>query len=239
MSFFKKTINKLRAFPEYHDTDVALSDAIRDAQKKISIFNQAQGSPFSEFARKQPDTLVDVLNRLDEKIKLVFKTDNTTNEAIPTLKIELSKLRPLNDDISGKRKLRDNLKEKMDKSIKNAERLQSKLEQLRIKTPQSPEIGKVQAEYAVACRTRENAIASYNEKAEAIKTEDVEYKKQLFKTILNGFGLYSVARGQGCLPSVQIGKSIADLGRAILPYTDPGIGALKTEIQVLKTQGVE
>lgn len=223
----------------YNDTDKALEDAIQDCKKKLALFNQSQGKPFTEFSRKQPDTLTEILNRLDEKIKMVFKADNAAEEALPILKNEFSKMRPINDDINGKRKLRDNLRDKMDKSVKNAEKLQSKLEQLKMKAPQSPEVAKTQSLYNIACRQRETDITNYKEKETQIKTEEVEYKKQLFKTIMNGFGLYSVAKGQSCVSMVQIGQSINSIGQAISPYYDPGIETLRTKLQGLQSMEAE
>lgn len=240
MNFLKSRFNKLvRTFPEWHDMDSALEDALHDCQKKRASFEQAQGNAFSEFTRKQPDCIAEALNRLDEKIKIAHESDNAADDALPKLRTELNKLRPLNDDIMTKRKARDSLKDKAEKSQKNVERLQVKMDQLKIRAPGTAECNKAEDEHEIACRTHQIDQQNYEEKEKAIIADEIEYKKQLFMVILNALGEYATAKGQSCASLVSLGDQIADMGQDIPTYDDPGIEILQTQLQGLRSESLD
>ena len=230
----------MRAFPEWHNMDKALEDIIKSNTKEVSEFNITQGQPFSDFARKQSnEDVAEILFKIDEQLKNLMEQTKQTYSAVPKVRSELNKLRTLNEDIKNKKKNRDAIKARSEKSSKAADRAETKLETLRIRNPSSPEFNKAQDEYDQWIRQKQADITALEEREATLVTEVKEYKKELFRTIVNALITYVGAKEEVCSSSASIGDQISDLGAQIPPYDDPTIETLQTQLQAYRSEPLE
>jgi hypothetical protein len=131
-------LNKLRSFPEWFNMDNHLDSALRASVKKHAAFQEAQGKPFNEFARKQVEPIQDPLFQLDGTLKQGQDAIKSADSVIVEMRSELGKLRPLNDDIKAKHKDTQATRDCHTKSRRAVERAQQRMEGLRVKAPDSP-----------------------------------------------------------------------------------------------------
>ncbi|OHS93913.1 hypothetical protein TRFO_39910 [Tritrichomonas foetus] len=236
----RSLFNKITQFPEYHNMDGALEDALRAQVKEKAEFDAAQGQAYSEFSRKQTNESVsEVLFKIDEQLKSVQDAQKASNEALPKVRSELTRLRPLNDEIRNKKKNRDAIKTRSEKSAKAADRAEAKLETLRVKNPSSPDFTRAQDDYDQCLRQKQADITALEEREAVLVTETKEYKKELFKVVIAALGQFVSAKQQSAASLVSIGDQISELGGQIPPYDDPSIEVLQTQLQAYRSEPLE
>lgn len=228
-----------RPLPDWHKMNAALENSVRSADKKRVKFEAGEGKPFTEFARKQPEVISDVLFRIDEKMKQSMAAQKQGTDAVPKLQSELMKLRPLNDDIRAKRKDTENLRQRAQKSTKAAEAANTKVSQLASRGTDNPDYLKAASQCEIATRQKETDIQVLEEREKRLVEEEREYKKQFFLTILNALGGYANDKGTSCASLVSIGDQLAVHGSEIPMVEDSGVEVLQTQLQALRSETLE
>ena len=229
--------NSLRSYPEWHDMDDSIGEALQYAQKHYDYFGLAHGHCFTEFARKQPDQQVqDPLFRADEKVKQAEQYSKDSMDVLVDIRKELNELRGLKDDIKNKRKNCNQVKEKAEKTIKAAQKAEAKLEQLRTSKPGSPEMQKAQDEYEFHRQQKQIDTTKRDEREKQLVEEEKEYQKQTFSTILDVMNMYAKGKIKSCELTLQLCDDISLIGKEIRIYDDSGIEMLQTQLQELKNE---
>ncbi|KAH0788416.1 hypothetical protein GPJ56_007671 [Histomonas meleagridis] len=232
--------NSLRAFPEWHNMDNAIESSFIASGKKHNYFGLAHGKVFTEFARKQPDQQIqDPVFRADEKVRKVEQFSKDASDVIPKMRTELTKLRPLNEDIKSKRKNYQAIRDRANKTTKAEEKANAKLEQLRATKPGTPEMQKAQDEHDMCLKQKQIDVSKADEREALLAKEEKEYKKQLFLTVLDSLEMYSKAKVNACREMIKISNEIESIGKEIRNYDDSRIEMLQTQLQELKNEPVE
>lgn len=235
-SFF----SKFQSFPEWNYMNKTIDATVQSQQKGNSEANAALGKNFSEFAKKQPnESISDVIIHLEDELKKLQEKKASDSQNLVTIKADLSRLKILNDEIKSKRKNREQIKYRADKSTKAAEKAESRLNQYKNKNLDSPDAIKAQDDYDLASRQKQSDITALDERDALLMTEEKDYKKELFKVILSSLSQYVSSKSQIASSLVPLGTNITNLGSQIPPYTDESIETLQTELQAVRSEPIE
>jgi chromosome segregation ATPase len=235
MSFF----NRFRSFSEWHNMDDHLEASLKAGVKRRAAFEAAQGRPFNEFARKQPEAVQGELFKIDGVLKEAQQSSKIAEDVIPKVRSELNRLRALNDDIKNKRKETEAVRDRSSKSVKNSDRAEAKLEQARVRNPSSPEFTKAQDEFDVALRQKQADLTALEERESQLRNEEREYKKQLFLVVTTAIEVFVNARLTACAGIAPLGAKISEIGKEIPDFVDPMIEVIQTQLQTLRSEPIE
>ena len=236
----KSASNKLTSFPQWHEMDQSLEASLTAITKRQSHFAIAQGPAYAEFSRKLlNDSISEILLKIDEQLKALQEKVKEGTDVVPKVRSDLMKLRPLNDDIRNKKKNTAAAKDRAEKSSKNAERCEKKVELLRLKNPSSPDFARAQDEYDRAVKQKQNDATAAEEREALFQTEVKEYRKQLFQTVLQALAMYAQAKQASAQSMEPFGDEIAELAKTIPPYTDPTIESLEKQVEDIRNEPAE
>lgn len=232
-------LNRLRALPEWHEADGHLESVQRCAAKKRVAFEESQGRAFNEFARKQVDSVQGPLFKLDGALKQGHEAIKAADDAVPKIRAELLKLRPLNDAIRGKRKEAQELRERFEKSQKAAARAQERLDSLRARNPSSPEFARAQDEYDQAVRQKQADQGAADARALRLADDERAYRREFALGALRALEEYAYARASASATLVLAGRQLLQHGDAIREFEDPTIDILQSQLQQLSSEPIQ
>jgi hypothetical protein len=232
-------INKLKPFSEWYDMDDQLARAIQHSIKKRECAVIVQGKPIIQFAGKQPEGVQSSLTQANELLKKANPPTKAADDLLPKTRSTLNRLRPLNEDIKTKRKATQVIRDRAEKSGKKTASASAKLEALKTRNPASPEVTKLNEEYNRAL-AQSSADQDALDKREALmKTEDREYKKELFLTILTALEEYATGKSEAVEGLISIGEELAGVGAEVPFFVDPGKDQLQSQLQALREEPLE
>lgn len=233
---FKKQLNKLQTFTVWHDMDDDLGSACNHASKKSKTFDATfSGKSYTEFTRKQDDSVQEVLFRLRDLYVEAGAGLKPAHESLLKVRSELVKLKPLHDDIKSKRKNAQSISDRLKKSIKTAETLEKKVQSLRASKPGSPDFQRAENDLEISVRQRDADKVADEERQALLVTEEKEYKKQLFLCILNALEMY-VEGKRSSMGAIMPAGQLAATAITIPEYRDSSIEALRTRIQEIRSE---
>ncbi|OHS98697.1 hypothetical protein TRFO_08672 [Tritrichomonas foetus] len=220
--------------------DAALEQNLQATVKKVSHFQQAQGSSYGDFARKQMnESIAEILLKIDEQLKSVQEKAKESSDSVPKLRSDLMKLRPLYDDMRAKKKNTEAAKERAKKAAQATEKAEKKVELLKIKNPSSPDCQKAQDEYDRAIKQKQADATAAEEREALLVTETKEYKKQVFQVILQALAQFASAKQSSSAAMSPFGEEISELAGTIPPYTDQSIEVLEKQVEELRNEPVD
>ena len=235
MSFF----NKMRSFPEWHDMADQLDTAIKSRKKYMENYNSSIGDSYVEFVRKQPLEINDILFRINDKQKPIIEYHKNELSAIQSLRNDIEKLRPINDDIRAKKKFHEKLIDQSERSQKASEKADQKAGNLRTSCPGTPDYQKAEDAAELARKQMETDKATLEDSERKMKFENAEYKKRLFLQLLSSISQYASARNNVCAPQADIGEELKENGKQVPNYNDSSVDKLKTRLQTLRAEPIE
>ena len=233
---FKKQLNKLQTFTVWHDMDDELGKACSHSSKKDKTFESTfSGKSYTEFARKQDDSVQEILFRLRDLYVETGTSLKPASESLLKVRSELVKLKPLYDDIKSKRKNAQAVSDHLKKSIKTVEAAEKKLQTVRASKPGTPEFQRAENDLEIAIRQRDADKVADEERQALLVTEEKEYKKQLFLCVLNALEMY-VEGKRSSMGAIMPAGQLAATAITIPQYHDTSIDALRTRIQELRSE---
>lgn len=235
MSFF----NKMRSFPEWHNSADALDDAIKCEKKLYEVEAIANGPSYVEFVRKQPEDINDILFRINDKIKELDTQKKNSVNALVQLRKDFETLRPANDDIKNKRKQYQKIVEIAEKSKAAADKAEQRLEATRAKGTGTPELKKAEDAFDIAVRQKQVDIANLEEGTRQNEENNRQYKKKMFTLILQSLSSFAASRGSSYAGRVQNGDQLAEYGNQIPFYEDNTVNKLQNKLQSIRAEPLE
>jgi hypothetical protein len=219
--------------------DDHLEESLNLSIKKRTAFDEAQGRPFNEFARSQPESVQHELFRIDGLLKNAQQSYKGADDVIPRVRSELVRLRALFEDTKRKRKETDEIRDRSAKSTGVAQRAGERLEQVRVRNPGSGEFIKAQDAAGAADRQQQTDLSQLQEREAQLLIDEREYKKQMFTVILSAMEILIGPRIVSVDAAASFGDQIADSGRDIPEFFDPQIEVIRSELQTLRSEPLE
>jgi chromosome segregation ATPase len=230
-----KFLDLFRSFPDWSHVDDALGDAITHESKAGQFYQRAQGTPFREYYRRQPDALSQLLNDLQSKINVIHEADASEAQALGVVRSDLERIKALHAGISTKRKDVERLTEQSNKSGKAVEAAQAKLNQMQGQG-ESPQLVGARDTLEMCTRQYDAHVQLRDAKAEELRGDEEKYKAELFGLALASFKKFAIDRLEKVRGLSGVSDEIEDIAAKIDYPTDTSIDALRTELQALDTE---
>lgn len=231
--------NQFLSFPEWREASANLEEAIKNNKKKQEYFIRSTEDCFTEFVRKQPEQINDILFKINEKYGLVKQCNESDFSAQNKLYDDISKLKPTYDDIVAKKKNHEKIKSNFEKSKSVADKAEQRLTAARAKGSGSPDLRKAEEAFETATRQKQIDTANYEESESKMVIEVKEYKIRLFQQLLQSISNFASNCSQNSSTLTQIGNEIHQLGESIPNPEDQSVVKLKTRLQTLRAEPID
>ena len=229
-------LNLFRSFPEWSQLDNALDKAFKCGQKAMKAYDVFSGPKFQEFARSNPESAAAVLLKANESFNQAKQFMKTSLDNIEAARKELLKLKTLNDGIKQKRKETEKAAEKAQKSERELQACERRVQAERARGAGSPAFLKAEERYRAATQQRDYDIDQRDKLAEKIQDDDTAYKHAVCETIVNAVKALIPAGVQNAASLVSVGDKIAEVSGEFTPCDDVTIESLRAEQQSLDTE---
>jgi ATPase subunit of ABC transporter with duplicated ATPase domains len=225
----------LRSFPEYADADSYLDKAITANAKALSRYDVAHGPHFTEFARRHPDSVSEVLFKIERDLAGVRECYRASNESLGTARRELAALSPLHENIVRQRKDTEQATHRWEKSVQAQESARKKLDNATA-SGDALSMAKAQAQLDAAQHQVEFDGSLKDSKVAALEAAEKNYQEETFGIILAVLKKLSSIRIDAAERLAAVGPAVAQHGREIPLMDDPSLGKIQSEIQSLQAE---
>ena len=231
-------LNLFRSFPEWSQLDNALDDAFKCGQKAMKSYDIFCGPKFQEFARSNPESAASILARISEDLNQCKQFLRPSLDNINAARKELAKLKTLNDGIREKRKETDKAGERAQKSERELQACEKRLqaERARGTGPENPAYLKAEERYRAALKQRDADVETRDRLAGQIHGDTVAYKHGVCQAIVSAIKALVPVGMQNSASLVSIGDKIAQSAAEIPSCDDNSIEALRAEQQSLDAE---
>jgi glycine cleavage system regulatory protein len=228
-------LDRFRSFPEWTHIEASLNSAIKHEVKSAQFYKRAQGTPFREFYRRQPDSVCQTLIEMQTKINFIHDADISQIPGLNALKADLSRMKHLHHAISAKRKDVEILNEQVQKASKVVSSAQSKASSTGLAGDQM-QTSAARESLAMATKQHDVYVQMRDAKAAELAVDDVRYKAELSALVLCALKKFAIDRLEKMKPVARLGAEMADLSPRIEYPTDTSMDALRTELQALDAE---
>lgn len=227
-----------RSYPEWSKIDSDLKSVTRYSERKNNMFISGE-TGLSEFARKQPQTISEVLFQIDDRLKQTRAAEKEIMEAIPQLRSDLQSLPEMFENIKLLRKNHQASAAKLTKSNKVYEQANQKFLLAQGQGPNSPEMITAQVAFDSAQRQKDEDQQEFDTLDAQLKETEIEYKKNVFNTFATAFINYADRKTRDDNLMISHADAIINFGNHIPEYDDLSIYQIQTMIQALKLESRE
>ena len=233
-------LNRLKELKEYHDCVKYLEDSGKSAKKSLEKSSGSCGQDFIAFSSILPGELSKHLTNINSKLGQLTPKRQESSDSLVTLRREFQRVLPIYESFRDRKKEFSKLQERLgklevahQKASKESDKYTSKLNKddgtqitLRVKSESAKN------EYE-RCKTR------FADEEEAIKNEEMMYKKKLFKAITDSIAAFAIAKSASCNAIIDISNHIREHAEQIPDYVEADvINEIESEIHSLNTSHI-
>jgi hypothetical protein len=225
----------LRSFPEYADADSYLDKAITANAKALSRYDVAHGPRFTEFARRHPESVSEVLFKIERDLAGVRECYRASNDSLSTARRELSALSPLHENILRQRKETEQAVHRWEKSAQSEESARKKLDTIQ-SSGDSLSIAKAQAQLDSAQHQAEFDGSLKDSKTAALEVAEKNYQNETFAIILAVIKRLSSIRIDAGERLAAVGPAVSQHAKEIPIMDDRSLDMLQSEMQSIQVE---
>jgi hypothetical protein len=241
-----RVLKLFRGFPEWSSLEASLQKMTTQTAKSIQFYDIAHGEKFTEFSRRTPSAVGDVLSEIENTLKPMKTALSSSVDSLTTLRKDLSVLKSMHSAIVKQRKDAERAVQQWEKSHSAESAAQRKLEQVRQQALDVSAVAKLEDRFSVAHRLCEHDLEQKTRKTEELAAQEESYQEQLFRCILDALNKYATAKCEIAQALVPVGKEVARLAARMPSPEEGAVAEIQTEIQsieaeigVLETEQIE
>jgi hypothetical protein len=234
----KAFFDLFRDFPEWSQLDNFLEKAAAISAKALQSYDIAHGPKFTDFARRHPEQVAEVLFRIEELLRRAREAHVSSYEALTTARSDFAVVRPLHAAIVRLRKETARVVQQSEKSQAAEAALVAKLGMARARADQAA-IGKLEAQLSTAQQEAQQNLNQRLEKEQQLSVEETKYREAVFSAVLVALKKFAIARNEAAKKMIAVGIELKPIGASIPLPEDSSISKLQTEVQTLEREITE
>jgi hypothetical protein len=231
-------LDLFRDFPEWSQIDSLLEKAASISAKAIQSYDVAHGPKFTDFARRHPEQVAEVLFRIEEMLRQVRDAHVSSYDALTAARSDFAVVRPPHAAIVRLRKETARAVQQSEKSQAAEAALRTKLDMARA-TGDVAAIGKFEAQLGIAQQEAQQSLNQRVEKEQQLSVEEAQYRDAIFSAVLVALKKLAIARGEATKKMVAVGIELKPIGASIPLPQDLSIAKLHTEVETLENEITE